>query len=81
MLPEDRKRLEREAGIARAGRGPDYSKLEASIARNKATANEASQVQAQANREFDMHAARQKAMRERVSIPTVRTPVGPDRAR
>ena len=68
MLPEDQKRLEREADIAKALRGPDYSQLEASISRNTAAANEAKQVQAQANREFDMHAAREKAMRESVFV-------------
>ena len=69
MLPEDQKRLDREADIVRAVRGPDYSQLEASIARNKAAANESQQMQAEANRQFDMHAALQKAMRESVYIP------------
>lgn len=69
MLPEDQKRLEREVDIARAKRGPDYSMLEASIARNKAAANSAQQAQATANRTFDMAGARQKAMRESVYIP------------
>ena len=36
MLSEDRKRLQREADIAKATRGPDYSRLETSIAKNKA---------------------------------------------
>ncbi len=36
MKPEDQKRLEREADIAKAVRGPDYSRLETEIARNKA---------------------------------------------
>ena len=71
MLPEDQKRMEREADIAKALRGPDFSQLEASIARTTAVANEASQAQAQANREFDMHAAKTKAMRESVWVSRI----------
>jgi len=36
MLPEDERRLQREADIAKATRGPDYSRLEKEIAGNKA---------------------------------------------
>lgn len=36
MNKADLKRLEREADIFKATRGPDYSRLEAEIARNKA---------------------------------------------
>lgn len=36
MLPEDEKRLQREADIAKATRGPDYSRVEGEIANAKA---------------------------------------------
>ena len=81
MYPEDKKRLEREADIARAVRSPDYSRLNASIARNTAAASDAKKVQAKANREFDMHAARAKAMRDSVFIPPVRIPIRLSRLR
>lgn len=70
MLPEDQKRLERETNIAKAARGPDYSMLENSISRNKAAARDAEYLQAEANRIFNMHAARKKALEE--SGPTPR---------
>lgn len=47
MLPEDQKRLEREADIARAVRGPDYHQLLESISRNKADFQKRKQAQAE----------------------------------
>lgn len=54
MLPEDIRRLEREASIGKAVRGPDYSQLEKSISRAKAAFREgqkaAGEEQARQNR-------------------------------
>ena len=41
MLPEDIRRLERKADLARAKRGPDYTQVERSIANAKRAAREA----------------------------------------
>ena len=49
MSPEDKKRLEREADIAKAVRGPDYSRLFESITRNKAEYQQRKQTQEEAN--------------------------------
>jgi hypothetical protein len=49
MLKEDEERLEREASIIAAKRGPDYTWLENSIARNKAKARELANLQAEYN--------------------------------
>ena len=49
MLPEDQKRLEREADIAKAVRGPDYRQLLESIARNKAEWSKRREAQADAD--------------------------------
>ncbi|MEM9668188.1 MAG: hypothetical protein AAF950_04620 [Pseudomonadota bacterium] len=49
MLPEDERRLQREADIARSVRGLDYSKLEQSIAKNKAEFRAAQRAQSEAN--------------------------------
>ncbi len=56
MLPEDDKRLQREADIARCVRGPDYSELERSIAQNKGDFHSRSEAQFSEN-------ARLKALR------------------
>lgn len=45
MRPVDQKRLEREAEIAKATRGPDYSRLENEIAGNKAEAAKRTEAQ------------------------------------
>lgn len=44
MQPGDKKRLEREANIAKAVRGPDYSVMESDIARVKAAAAKRSEA-------------------------------------
>ena len=49
MFPEDKKRLEREAEIAKAVRGPDYSQLLQSISHNKAEYQQRKQAQEEAN--------------------------------
>jgi len=46
MLPEDEKRLQREADIAKAKRGPDYSMRDKAIAKNKAAQRKRDQAQA-----------------------------------
>lgn len=48
MSPEDKKRLEHEAEIAKAIRGPDYSRLLESISRNKAEYQKRKQTQEEA---------------------------------
>ncbi|MEP1145473.1 MAG: hypothetical protein ABJH52_17245 [Henriciella sp.] len=56
MNEDDRKRLEREADIAKATRGPDYSRLEGDIAKTKAEAQkrtEASQ-ETEAQRQYGL---------------------------
>ena len=45
MSPEDKKRLEREAEIAKATRGPNYTRLLESISRNKAEYQKRKQAQ------------------------------------
>lgn len=49
VLPEDEKRLQREADIAKAKRGPDYSMRDSAIARNKAAEGKRDQAQAAEN--------------------------------
>lgn len=56
MLPEDERRLQREADIARSVRGPDNSELERSIALNKGDFQSRSEAQFSEN-------ARLKALR------------------
>lgn len=48
MLKDDQRRLERERDIATAVRGPNYSRLEAEIRRNKVYAQKKAQMGAEA---------------------------------
>ena len=69
MLPEDQKRLELEADIAKAVRGPDYSRLEAEIVRNKA----AQHSKDEAGRAADAQHARGvaiKKLHESIHVPS-----------
>ena len=72
MLPEDERRLQREADIAEAKRGPDYSRLQTEIANAKTEGFE----KAEAGREHDAKreqiAALKRAMDYSVWIPTAR---------
>ena len=54
MLPEDERRLQREADIAKAKRPPDYFRLETEIANGKAEAAQKNQ----AGRELDARQAK-----------------------
>lgn len=76
MLPEDEKRLEREADIARSVRGPDYSIVEHSIARDRSDFHSRSDAQFAEN-------ARLKALRAEqfytwLSVTIDQSPVQPD---
>ena len=74
MLPEDEKRLQREADIAKAKLGPDYSRLETEIANAKS--EQASKEEA--GRDADAQHARGAAIRRRLeqagSVPQVARP-------
>mmetsp|Transcript_6014 Transcript_6014/g.7398 ORF Transcript_6014/g.7398 Transcript_6014/m.7398 type:complete len:85 (+) Transcript_6014:58-312(+) len=59
MLPEDEKRLQREADIARSVRGPDFSRLAAEIANAKTEHAE----KAEAGREYDARQAQIAALK------------------
>jgi hypothetical protein len=72
MLPEDERRLQREADIAKAKRGPDCSRLETEIANAKTEGFE----KAEAGREHDAKreqiAALKRAMDHSVWITSAR---------
>lgn len=69
MRPEDQKRLQREADIAKATRGPDYSQLETSIAKNKAEHGKRTHHSRETEALRQRAIAKQKAM-ENVVLPT-----------
>lgn len=69
MKPADQKRLQREADIAKATRGPDYSQLEASIAKNKAEHGKRAHFSREAEAHRQRAIAKQKMM-EGVVVPT-----------
>lgn len=62
MLPEDQKRLERAASIARAKRGPDYSALEKSIsnAKRDASDGEAAQNEFEKRKRYQLKLKRER---------------------
>lgn len=65
MLPEDEKRLQREADIAKSKRGPDYSRLEAEIANAKSEHAEKTNAGIEAQAQWDRGAAIRR-MKEQV---------------
>ena len=72
MLPEDERRLQREADIAKAMRGPDYSRLESEIAKAKSEAAEGKELGRVADAHQARHAAIKRALENSVWID--RTP-------
>ena len=73
MLPEDQKRLQREADIAKAARGPDYSRLETDIARNKAEQHKKDEAGRDAMAQHARGIALKK-LHESIYLPTAREP-------
>ncbi|MEL7097099.1 MAG: hypothetical protein AAGK70_16835 [Pseudomonadota bacterium] len=72
MHPDDERRNQREADIAKATRGPDYSRLEAEIAGNKAEHAKKAQAGVEARAHHNKWAAFKKMMEESVWTPQVR---------
>ena len=72
MRPEDKRRLQREAEIAKATRGPDYTRLEAEIAGNKAQHAKKVQAGKEAKAQHDRGAEIKKRLEQIwVSQPTI----------
>ena len=72
MLPEDERRLQREADIAKATRGPDYSRLETEIAQAKSEAAESKELGRVADAKQKQHSAMKRMLENSVWID--RTP-------